>query len=130
MVDLLVLIDSALRGTRGAAVFLVSVTHGSLKFAGAGNIRAVIQTPEHQKTLITQNGIAGVRMGRVSPIEQTWDGQGYLILHSDGLTTKWDLTVYPGLLQRHPAVLAAVLYRDFSRGTDDSTVVVIRGQPQ
>ena len=36
----------------------------------------------------------------------------------------WSLDGYPGLRQRQPATIAAVLYRDFSRGTDDVTVVV------
>ena len=47
-------------------------------------------------------------------------------MHSDGLTTHWRLDPYPGLATRHPAVIAAVLYRDFNRGHDDVTVLVAR----
>jgi hypothetical protein len=33
---------------------------------------------------------------------------------------------YPGLYQRHPTVMAAVLCRDYDRGRDDVTVVVAK----
>ena len=47
-------------------------------------------------------------------------------MHSDGLGTRWDLAKYPGLAARHTALIAGVLYRDFQRGRDDATVVVLR----
>ena len=46
-------------------------------------------------------------------------------MHSDGLTGRWSLGDYPGLLRRHPAVIAGVLYRDSLRGRDDATIVVV-----
>jgi hypothetical protein len=47
-------------------------------------------------------------------------------MHSDGLSSHWSLDPYPGLRLRHPALIAAVLYRDFSRHRDDVTVLVGR----
>jgi hypothetical protein len=47
-------------------------------------------------------------------------------MHSDGVATHWDLARYPGLEARHPAVIAAALYRDHSRGRDDLTVLALR----
>ena len=44
----------------------------------------------------------------------------------DGLVSHWSIDAYPGLRARHPAIVAAVLYRDFNRGRDDVTVVVGR----
>ncbi len=50
-------------------------------------------------------------------------------MHSDGLGTHWDLDGYPGpAAQRHPALIAGVLYRDFARGRDDATVIVVAAQ--
>jgi hypothetical protein len=49
-----------------------------------------------------------------------------LLMHSDGLTSRWKLADYPGLSHRVPALIAAVLYRDFKRGRDDATVLVAR----
>jgi hypothetical protein len=47
-------------------------------------------------------------------------------MHSDGLSARWDLMSYPGLLRRAPGVIAAVLYRDMARTRDDATVIVAR----
>ena len=47
-------------------------------------------------------------------------------MHSDGISNRWSLSGHDDLWSRHPAVIAAVLHRDHTRGRDDSTVVVIR----
>jgi hypothetical protein len=49
-----------------------------------------------------------------------------LLLHSDGIATQWDLDRYPGLLSRDPSLIAGIVYRDFKRGRDDATVVVVK----
>jgi hypothetical protein len=46
-------------------------------------------------------------------------------MHSDGLGSQWRIDRYPGLSLRHPAMVAGVLYRDFTRGRDDVTVAVL-----
>jgi hypothetical protein len=45
-------------------------------------------------------------------------------MSTDDLGTRWDLSAYPGLGQRDPSIIAAVLYRDFGRRRDDLPVVV------
>jgi hypothetical protein len=47
-----------------------------------------------------------------------------LVMHSDGLGTRWQLDAYPGLQAQHPSIIAAVLYRDHARGSDDVSVLV------
>ena len=47
-------------------------------------------------------------------------------MHSDGLTDKWDLGRYPGLLVRSPLVVAATLLRDAAVRRDDASVLVCR----
>jgi hypothetical protein len=47
-------------------------------------------------------------------------------MHSDGIQTQWKLDAYSGLQARHPSVIAGMLYRDFRRKSDDSTIVVIK----
>ena len=58
--------------------------------------------------------------------EYNWGPGSLLVLHSDGLSNRWSLDAYPGLVMRHPSVIAAVLHRDFYRGRDDATVVVVK----
>jgi hypothetical protein len=47
-------------------------------------------------------------------------------MHSDGIGTAWHLETYPGLIERSPEVISAVLFRDFCRGKDDATVIVAK----
>lgn len=48
---------------------------------------------------------------------------GSAFVFSDGLGSGCDPQAYPGLWSYDPAIIAAVLYRDFSRRRDDVTVV-------
>jgi hypothetical protein len=49
-----------------------------------------------------------------------------VVLHSDGLSARWDIAQYPGLCGMHPALIAGVLTRDYRRGRDDATIVALR----
>ena len=117
-----------LRSTRGAAVAaaLIDPAGRTLRYAGIGNIAGTLVDAAARRGLSSHNGTVGAQMHKVHEFEYPWpDRGGMLVMHSDGLATRWDLAAYPGLTQRHPAVVAGVLYRDFTRGRDDVTVVVI-----
>lgn len=121
-------VHSALRATRGAAAAVVRIDMlaGQVQLAGVGNIACHAWSGEVRRQLVSHNGIVGSNMRKVQEFGAPWDHDGMLILHSDGLATRWNLDDYPGLAARHPAVIAGVLYRDFSRGRDDVTVLVLR----
>ena len=119
-------IHDGLRSTRGAAVAvteLLSQQHLA-KFAGLGNISAAIISAAGRRHLVSRNGTAGHSMRRIDEFSYPWPTDAMLVMHTDGLATHWDLGRYPGLLERSPSLVAAVLYRDFSRGRDDVTVLV------
>ncbi|HEX6912237.1 MAG TPA: SpoIIE family protein phosphatase [Longimicrobium sp.] len=118
----------ALRPTRGAAVAVAEVDLGArvVRYAGVGNIAATLWAPGETRSLVSHNGIVGHEMRKVQVFEYPLPPQGLLVMHSDGVSTRWQLEKYPGLALRDPAVIAAVLYRDFCRGRDDATVVVAR----
>lgn len=121
----------ALAGTRGAAVALAHVSADLvLTYAGVGNISGSIVSPERSRGLLSQNGTAGFQMRTVKSVTQPWPEYGCLVMHSDGLTSRWSLADYPGLLRRHPMLIASTLYRDCVRGRDDATVVVIGEAPR
>lgn len=116
----------AMSGTRGAAVAagIGSATKQSLHFAGVGNIAGVLRSPAESRGLFSHNGTVGHQMRKVQQLGYAWPEGALLVMHSDGLQSRWDLSRYPGLQLRHPAIIAAVLYRDFVRGRDDVTVLV------
>ena len=70
-------------------------------------------------------GIVGVQFRKAQPFDYAEVAGQLLILYSDGLQSRWNLSDYPGLVYRHPALIAAILHRDFCRGRDDVTVFVI-----
>jgi anti-sigma regulatory factor (Ser/Thr protein kinase) len=118
----------ALRGTRGAAVAVVRIDMlvERLVLAGVGNVACHAWLGQARRQLVSHNGIVGSNMRKVQEFDTQWGPEGMLILHSDGIGTRWNLDDYPGLAMRHPAVIAAVLFRDFGRRRDDATVLVLR----
>lgn len=126
--DLMLRMHAALQKTRGAAVAIARIDHGSgtLLFAGVGNIAACTVLAAQRRHLVSHNGIVGHNLRKVHQFDSPWQDGMLLILHSDGLASRWSLEDYPGLEQAHPAIIAAVLYRDFYRGRDDVSVLVIR----
>jgi hypothetical protein len=59
-----------------------------------------------------------------------WAAPAALILHTDGITSRWNAADYPSADRHHPAILAALIWRDALRGNDDATVVVVRTAPE
>ena len=119
---------AGLRSTRGGALAVAEVDLGRdlVRFCGLGNISAAVLGGDPDRRLVSHNGTAGHTAGRIDEFTYPWPRGGLLVLHSDGLATHWDLDRYPGLARRHPSLIAGVLYRDFTRGRDDVTVVVAR----
>jgi anti-sigma regulatory factor (Ser/Thr protein kinase) len=118
----------ALRKTRGAAAAVASINKGkgTLSFAGLGNISGILMNGQNRRGLTSHNGTVGHQLHRLQEFNLPWNGDSVLIMHSDGLSTKWDLDHYPGLGSKGPSIIAAVLYRDYARGRDDATVMVVK----
>jgi hypothetical protein len=76
--------------------------------------------------MVSYNGTVGHEVRKIQEFTYQWPQQGLLVMHSDGLKTQWRLDRYPGLMHKHPSLIAGVLYRDFNRGRDDVTVLVAR----
>ncbi len=118
----------AMRGTRGAAVAGVQVdlaTRG-VTFCGAGNVSARLISGVHDRTLMSQHGTLGVQIRRLQELRYDWPAHAVLVMHSDGIVTRWDLRSAPEVLGCAAIVIAAWLMREHVRGPDDATVAVLR----
>jgi hypothetical protein len=126
--EILEAVHDALRPTRGAAVAIAEVGIGRdvVRFAGIGNIAGTVLSDGRTWSLVSHHGTAGHDVRRVQEFSYPWPPGASLVLHSDGLVSHWTLDQYPGLAARHPMLVAGILYRDFRRGRDDTTVVVLR----
>jgi anti-sigma regulatory factor (Ser/Thr protein kinase) len=119
------LVNEALRPTRGAAaaVALVDLAARRVRFCGVGTIVAGIVADDRAHHLVSHNGILGTAP-KIGEFEYEWPAGATLIMHSDGLSSRWQLSRWSGVWRRHPALIAGVAYRDLARGTDDTVVVV------
>lgn len=126
--DMLGYLHDALKKTRGAVASVTEIRPraGTLVYAGVGNISAVVLEGGATRSLVSHNGTLGATISKIQEFTSDWKAGSILVLHSDGLTTKWDLQPYPGLLARHPAVIGGALLRDFRRQRDDASVVVVK----
>lgn len=118
----------AMRSTRGAALSVIAVDRETKTACccGVGNISAALHSPGRVRNMISQNGTVGHQARHIRGFSYPFQTGDLLVMHSDGISTHWDLSKYPGLLQAAVAPVAAVLHRDFNRGRDDATVLAVR----
>jgi len=121
-------VHAALRASRGAAgaVAVLDTGTGQCDYCGAGNISAAIRAAGKSHSLVSGNGTLGQHVRKLQRFQYPFPAGALLIAHSDGIASHWDLPRYPGLERAHPAIIAAILYRDHCRGTDDATVLALR----
>lgn len=125
--EIVVMMHEALRATRGAAVAVADVRRTSegvsVVFCGVGNTVATMIGPDKSKALPSMNGTAGLTVRNTRDFATPWAAGDMLVMHTDGITSRWRLDDYPRIRRHDPAIAAAVLHRDFSRGRDDATVL-------
>jgi hypothetical protein len=121
----------ALSGSRGAAVAcaLLRAQPRMIEYSGVGNIYGSVVFNGRVRGMVSHSGTLGSRTVRTRQFEYAWPEGSIVVMHSDGLSARWSLADYPGLDQRHSAVIAGVLYRDFGRPRDDATVLVAQQRP-
>jgi anti-sigma regulatory factor (Ser/Thr protein kinase) len=117
----------ALKKTRGAAMSLAVIDHerSLCTYAGVGNVSGMLVTGPVSRSLVSQNGTLGAVLPRtVQEYSYPIEHNTLMVMCSDGLNTRAELTGYPGIQHRHPMLMAGLLYRDFTRRRDDVTVLV------
>ncbi|MGA9673445.1 MAG: SpoIIE family protein phosphatase [Terracidiphilus sp.] len=126
--EILGYMHDALRKTRGAVAAIAEIrpNDNRLLYAGVGNTCGVVLAGTESRSLVSHNGTLGLSVPKIQEFVSTWDRDKVLVLHSDGIHSKWDLAPYRGLLARHPAVIGGALLRDFRRQRDDASVIVVK----
>jgi anti-sigma regulatory factor (Ser/Thr protein kinase) len=106
----------------GNGVELLALDRGE----GIGNVAGAMISDDGLKRMVSHAGTAGQIARKIHEFVYPYVGTPTVILHSDGLSNRWALDDYPGLGLSHPSLIAGILYRDFARGSDDSSIVVMR----
>ncbi len=113
--------------TRGAAVSVARLEGKAVQFAGLGNVAGVIVWPGGERRgMVSMPGIVGHQLRQVREFRHEMDADAMLVMHSDGVSERWNLRDYPGLSRRTPLTVAATLLRDGGQRRDDACVLVAR----
>jgi hypothetical protein len=96
---------------------------GRVIFGGIRNVAGALVFDGTLKRMVSMPGTAGHNARKIQSFDYPFQS-GLVILNSDGLSTSWSLARYSNLEASHPTLIAAILYRDFGRNRDDTTVLV------
>jgi anti-sigma regulatory factor (Ser/Thr protein kinase) len=123
--EIMVRANSLMSKTRGGAGACARLVGDKISYAGVGNISASLVSPGKSQGLVSHNGTLGLNQRRTQQFEYHREPNALLVMHSDGISARGDLRNRPDILACHPAIVAAALYRDYGRGRDDATVLVV-----
>ena len=118
-------VDDALIRSRGAVASVLRLeptpSGGLASFAGIGNVGLCFRG---QKPFapVSMPGILGRRVRKVRAFEHTLSKGDLLVLYTDGLSSRLDLSELTG----ETSAMAQTLLERFGKGTDDAGCVVLR----
>jgi len=118
----------ACRATRGVVMALghLDLDRHKLTLASVGDIEVrLIGNPE-RFNFIVKRGIVGLNTPNPVSSEHSWTSDSLLIMHSDGLRTKWTWDEFSDVAGAAPQVIAKRLLEGLGRVDDDATVLVVR----
>lgn len=126
-VGILRYIHEHVKKTRGLVATIASVDYASQSWTicGIGNINTRVYDGLENKTYTPYNGIIGHNIpGTLNSTLVPYQKHQIIIMHSDGLRTRWNLNEMTSIIKQTPGIIAAALYKDNLRGTDDATILV------
>jgi len=117
------------RRTRGlvATIAIMDKKSNTWRICGVGNISTRLYTGIEYRNYMAYNGTVGLNIPKsmnttVIPVERNQ----HLVMCSDGIITRWNLSTYPSVFKYDTMILAGALFKDFSRGTDDASVLIAK----
>jgi anti-sigma regulatory factor (Ser/Thr protein kinase) len=94
--------------------------------AGLGNVAASIVSDGQRKSMVSIPGIAGVQARTIRQFEYDVPPGSAVIVHSDGISSRWEAATLPALEARDPLLIAAVLLAEAGVHRDDAGVLVLK----
>ena len=79
-----------------------------------------------RKSMLSVPGIAGYQARTIRQFEYETPPGAAVILHSDGLSSRWSPDNLPGVTGRDPLVAAAALLAEAGTHRDDASVLVLK----
>lgn len=118
----------ALGGTRGAVISIacIDLETRQLIYAGIGNVEAQVWQSGRTQRMMAYRGIVGVTLPTPRPVVCALERDWLLLLHTDGVSARFNVESLPEVTSPTPKLLAAAVLEGWGRDTDDATVVVAR----
>ncbi len=113
-------------GTRGGAVAVVQLTGQVARFAGLGNVAGFVLSTGSRKSMLSVPGIAGYQARAFRQFDYEVPPGAVVILHSDGISSRWEVAAVPDVETRDPLLIAAVLLAEAGIHRDDAGIVVLK----
>jgi anti-sigma regulatory factor (Ser/Thr protein kinase) len=121
-------VGRACRATRGVvmAVARFDWEQGEVTFGMVGDVASRIFGSAEPIHVRIRRGVLGGQAPNPVVTRHPWDPGNVLVLHSDGLTSRWRWTDFPGLSRAPATVAARELLHALAKDNDDATVVVVK----
>jgi serine/threonine protein phosphatase PrpC len=97
----------------------------TVTLASIGNIEIRLLGAEKFSPVI-RRGIVGVNTPNAVSTDHGWARDSILVMHSDGLNTRWQWEEFRALLSETPGAIANRLLSDLGKIDDDATVVCVK----
>lgn len=131
-------IGRACRVTRGVVLALARFDWDTgfpegkmeLSFASIGNITARVVNSPKPFNFVVRRGVIGLSVPNPVFTKHAWNPSLILIIHSDGLRSKWSWLDFPQLTYKPPDYTAQQLIKNLALDNDDATVVVVKGKEE
>ena len=124
--DTIRFLHNSIRKTRGmvATVVFYNTHQQQWTVAGVGNVALKWMNWNNNKNHVSYNGIIGHNIpNTLNEAVVSKEEFSQFIACSDGIRSKWDLSKFPSILRYDGTIIAAAIYKEFSRKTDDTSVM-------
>lgn len=126
--DLFAGVERACQSTRGVVMALTRFdsTSRTVEVGAVGNITIRFCQAETSERPISRRGVLGqgARSPRVETVD--WQSQSVMVLHSDGVRSRWDCGELDFESGETASDVASDLLRELAKPDDDATVLVAR----
>lgn len=119
-----------LRGSVGAAAGICVLDHrtGAVSYAGIGNT-AIRRFGCQETRLVSRDGILGENARAPMLQQMALEPGDTLLLYTDGITDRFALEDYRGLLFEEPEDVARKMIKRFGKDHDDAACIAVRYRP-
>ncbi len=116
-----------LLGTHGGVAIIGKLNHEAMlfRYVGIGNI-FLRKFGNPSKRAVIQDGVIGYQIRTPQEKFMQISGGDVLVMHTDGITSNFDISDYPEILHDDAKTIANNLIKKFKKNNDDATCIVMR----